>query len=436
VVVAVVDTGITPSYDIVGPNGLVQAGMGSNLISVGYDFISDCRVRGSCAATILSANAIVAPSPNATDLGNFVSAQDIIDNPTLFPGPNPSNSTWHGTHVAGTIAAIANNNRGVVGGAYGAKILPVRVLGKGGGFTSNICDGILWAAGVHPTIPNPNPAKVINMSMGGTGSCSVTEQSAINAAVAAGAVIVVAAGNANVDVANHSPANCQNVISVAAIGRDGSRASYSNFSSPASNVTNPSTITLAAPGGDISRYDYNAAFDFGIISAVNAGTTTMKPSASGGSVYNFKQGTSMATPLVSAAVALMLSKDPTLTPAQVKSILSAPSSLTAFPSFGASSYPAQNNMDCTVGNNCGTGILNAKLALQNTPSNASGGGGSTTPTTTTTANRPTAKAPSSGGGGCAIMPAGATPDISLLLAMIAIAAYWLRRRVVREQSAD
>jgi serine protease len=162
----------------------------------------------------------------------------------------------------------------------------------------------------------------------------------------------------------------------------------------------------------------------------------MKPSASGGSVYNFKQGTSMATPLVSAAVALMLSKDPTLTPAQVKSILSAPSSLTAFPSFGASSYPAQNNMDCTVGNNCGTGILNAKLALQNTPSNASGGGGSTTPTTTTTANRPTAKAPSSGGGGCAIMPAGATPDISLLLAMIAIAAYWLRRRVVREQSAD
>ena len=370
VVVAVVDSGITPSYDIVGPSGLIQAGAGSNLISVGYDFISDCRVRGTCAATTLSANATVAPTPDATDLGNYITAQDIIDNPALFPGPNPSKSTWHGTHVAGTIAAIANNNRGVAGGAYSAKILPVRVLGKGGGYTSDIADGIKWAAGVHPTIPNPNPAKVINLSMGGAGSCTLTEQNAINAAVGAGAVVVVAAGNSNTDVASHAPANCQNVISVAAIGRDGSRASYSNFSSPTSNVTNPTTVTLAAPGGDTSRADADLAFDAGIFSAINMGTTTMLAAANGGSGYGSRQGTSMATPMVSAVAALMISKDSTLTPAQIKTILSAPSSLTAFPSFGATSYPALNGMDCTVGNNCGTGILNARLALRNTPSKA------------------------------------------------------------------
>ena len=212
--------------------------------------------------------------------------------------------------------------------------------GKGGGYTSDISNGIMWAAGlsVAGATTNPSPAKVINLSLGGICStppctCPTTEQDAINAAVAAGAVVVVAAGNANTDVANYSPANCSNVITVAAIGRDGSRATYSNFSSPSSNHTNPINVTLAAPGGDQNRG--NLSFDPSILSTVNAGTTTEDLTTSGKSLYAWYQGTSMATPHVVAAAALMLSRNSALTPAQVKTILSAPSSLTAFPSFAA-----------------------------------------------------------------------------------------------------
>lgn len=356
VVVAVVDTGITPNVDIVGAGGTVAAGAGSNLVSVGYDFITDCRMRASCPASTAALSAYVAPSANATDLGDFITAQDKIDNPT-WAAITVHDSSWHGTHVAGTIAALGNNAVGVIGGAYSAKILPVRVLGKGGGYTSDIAAGIRWAAGVHGTIANPNPAKVINMSLGGPSStCGTTMQNAIDAAVAAGSVMVVAAGNSNADVANSTPANCANVITVAAIAKDGSRASYSNYSSPTSNTTNPINVTLAAQGGDKSL---PATFDPGILSTLNTGTST--PVLSGGSNYIYYEGTSMATPHVAAAVALMLATNPILTPAQVKTIISAPSSLTTLPSFQAS----WATWDCTINNNCGAGILNANLAVQN-----------------------------------------------------------------------
>lgn len=368
VVVAVVDTGITPNVDIVGPTATVAAGASSNLVSNGYDFTSDCRIRGTCAATTLAASAVVAASPDATDLGDFISTADSTTVGSFFSGMLVQNSSWHGTHVAGTIAALGNNGAGVIGGAYNAKILPVRVLGKAGGYISDISDGISWAAGVHPTIANPNPAKVINISLGGAGACSITEQTAINAAVAAGTTVVVAAGNNNADVANFNPANCQNVITVAAIGRDGSRAAYSNFSSPVTNVTNPTNVTLAAQGADMG---YLATFDPGILSTLNTGLTNPVLNA-GGSNYVYYQGTSMATPHVVAAAALMLAKNPALTPAQVKTILSAPASLSAFPSFspGSSFVPAA--WDCVASKNCGAGILNTNLAVQNSIQTLSG----------------------------------------------------------------
>ncbi len=362
VVVAVVDTGITAHPDIVGASAVIAAGPGSNLVSAGYDFIRDCRIRGTtsaggCPANTPTASAVVAASPGASDTGDYISSQDVIDNPTLFPAA--SSSSWHGTHVAGTIAALGNNSLGVIGGAYNAKILPLRVLGKGGGYSSDVSDAIMWAAGgltVGGVSPNPNPARVINLSLGSTApSCGITRQNAINAAVGAGAVVVVAAGNENADVATSTSANCQNVISVAAVGRDGSRATYSNFSSPSSSA-NPVHVTLAAQGSDISAGTPAPTFDRGIYSTVDSGTTT--PLGSG---YAYYQGTSMATPHVSAAVALMLALNPALTPVQVKTILSSPASLTAFPSFGS----GWASWDCSLNRNCGAGILNAKLAVQN-----------------------------------------------------------------------
>lgn len=505
VVIAVVDSGITPHIDIGGPQALVTAGTGSNLVSDGYTFISDCRIRGTsakggCAATTATASAVVAPSAGALDTGDYITAQDVIANPTLFPAI--ANSSWHGTHVAGTIGAIGNNGISVIGGAYNAKLLPVRVIGKGGGYLSDIAEGLRWAAGVHPTISNPNPAKVINLSVGGLGPCSVTQQSAIDAVVAAGAVVVVAAGNENTDAATVHPASCNNVISVAAVAKDGRRAAYSNFTSGVS-----AAVTLAAPGGDMAIG--TGTYDPGIVSTVNGSTTTPLTTI-GVSYYGFMQGTSMAAPHVSAAAALMLARNPALTPAQIKSILSAPASVTAFPSFVAGLITA----DCATNNNCGAGVLNAALAVQNslalvadvspadlgsvtagstlkktitftnlsgaavtisgnvsiTGSNASlftvssstcnavtvnpngtclvtvqyapTAAGShqamlTVPATlptgvklTGTATSAPAAASSGKSGGCAMVP-GASPDVSLLLAMLAVLLYWSRQRIGR-----
>ena len=396
VVIAIVDTGYTSHTEFAG-----------QLISPGYTFVSDCRIRGTtaisgCAATTLDAAATVAPTADGIDTGDFISAQDIIDNSKLFPGPNLSNSSWHGTHVAGIAAATGNANE-VIGGAYSARILPVRVLGKGGGHTSDIAEGIRWAANVHPTITNPNPARVINLSLGGSGACSRTEQLAIDAAVANGAVVVVAAGNSNADAANYSPVSCKNVISVASIGKDGLRAPYSNISSPFNNRFNPIKITLAAQGGNKAL----TGFDLGIYSSVDSGTTTPV-----GSAYAYYQGTSMATPHVAAAAALILSRNPALTPAEVKTILSL--SVTPFPS----SIPYYGTYDCAAEQNCGSGVLNAQYAVRNsvlpysvaTAVTASRGGGVS-------------------GGGCAIMSMEGNTDFSLLLSALIIIGYRYRKRI-------
>ena len=150
-------------------------------------------------------------------------------------------SSWHGTHVSGTIGAASNNGVGVTGVNWVSKILPARVLGVCGGYISDIADAIRWSAGIAvagvPT--NANPARVENLSLGGTEACSNTMQSAINDAVTRGTVVVVAAGNENADASTSEPANCDNVIAVGATTRTGGRASFSNYGS---------RVTLSAPG--------------------------------------------------------------------------------------------------------------------------------------------------------------------------------------------
>lgn len=297
VTVAVLDTGVRPHADLAAR------------LLPGYDFISSASFAGDGNAR----------DADASDPGDFTL------NNQCASGSRANNSSWHGTHVAGIAAASGGNGVGVAGVAYAAKVLPLRVLGRCGGYDSDIADAIVWAVGgsVSGLPVNPNPAKVLNLSLGGNGVCSTTTQNAINTARAKGAVVVVAAGNSNIDAAGSSPANCSGVIVVAATGKTGGRASYSNFGSK---------VTLAAPGGDGS---------FGILSTWNAGTT-----APGADNYGSMMGTSMATPVVSGVAALMLAANPKLTPDQVASLLK--SSARAFPAA------------CS---GCGSGLVDANAAV-------------------------------------------------------------------------
>ena len=304
VTIAVLDTGITSHPDL-----------NANLVP-GYDFISTAAIGNDGNGR----------DSNPADTGDAVTAGECGTNSP----PSDQDSSWHGTHVAGTVAAVGNNNTGIVGVAYGAKILPVRVLGKCGGLTSDIADAIIWSAGGSvPGVPsNPNPAKVINLSLGGSGSCDATSQAAINQAVSLGATVVVAAGNSNTNASTATPANCQNVVTVAATNRSGGRAYYSNFG----NV-----VDVAAPGGAQSFANDSE----GVLSTLNSGTTS--PASAN---YEYYQGTSMATPHVAGVAGLMYAVKPNITPSEVESVLK--STTRTFPST------------CS---GCGTGIVDAKAAV-------------------------------------------------------------------------
>ncbi|TXH66152.1 MAG: PKD domain-containing protein, partial [Lysobacteraceae bacterium] len=281
VVVAVIDTGVTSHPDLNG-----------NVIG-GYDFITDpARARDGDGR-----------DANPADEGDWTVAGECSATWTA------RNSSWHGTHVSGTVAAVTGNAAGVAGVAFNARVQPVRVMGRCGGLVSDIVDGIVWASGgaIAGAPANATPAKVINMSLGGSGTCDAAYQTAIDAAVARGSVVVVAAGNSNADASGHRPANCNNVVTVASLDREGNRAAYSNYGT---------RIDLAAPGGETSPTAAN-----GVLSTLNFGTTTPYPTTSG--YFARLQGTSMAAPHVSGLAALMLSRNPALTPAQIESLLKA-----------------------------------------------------------------------------------------------------------------
>ncbi|MCU1429156.1 MAG: hypothetical protein JWL83_3156 [Actinomycetia bacterium] len=307
VVVAVLDTGYRPHADF-----------GTRIITDGdYDMITDPA----------SSNDGDGRDADATDAGDYCSSD-----------PN-STSSWHGTHVAGTIGAATNNNVGVAGIDWRAKLLPVRVLGCGGGTFSDIADGIRYAAGISVNgAVNPHPADVINMSLGGYtgGGCGLTMQSAIDDATAAGAIIVVAAGNDGYMASKYSPASCNNVITVGATTRTGDAAYYSNFGPE---------LTVSAPGGEMYRYSDTTLPPTGVLSTLNDGTTTP-----GTDAYAWYAGTSMAAPHVAGVVSLLLSLKPDLTLAGAKSILAA-----------TAHHFAPGNDCAWLG--CGAGIVDAGAAL-------------------------------------------------------------------------
>ncbi|MDX3644157.1 S8 family serine peptidase [Streptomyces sp. MB09-02B] len=317
VTVAVIDTGYVAHSDLA-----------ANIVG-GYDFIADTAV----------ANDGNGRDSNPADPGDWTSDRECAAD------WEAQTSSWHGTHVAGTIAAVTNNSKGVAGIAYGAKVSPLRVLGKCGGYDSDIIDAITWASGgtVSGVPANTNVAKVINMSLGGGGACTTATQTAINAAVNRGTTVVVAAGNSNANAANYSPASCSNVISVAATNRAGARSYYSNFGS---------VVDIAAPGGETRTVESG-----GILSTLNSGTSTP-----GSESYDYYQGTSMAAPHIAGLAALLKSASSALTPAQIESAIKTNSR--ALP--GA----------CSGG--CGAGLADAAKTVQ-----AVTGGGSTGGTTFT-----------------------------------------------------
>ena len=349
----------------------------------GYDMVNDALLANDndpapmCPETTPS-GCFGSRDGNAADPGDWLTQAEVENPNNWFFGCDYFGSSFHGSHVAGTIGAAANNGVGTVGINWVSRIQPTRILGRCGGYTSDIADGMVWASGGSvPAAPaNPTPVRVMNLSIGGFSSnktCSAVEQNAINSALSRNVVVVVSAGNENFDAAFASPANCAGVITVAATGQRGFKSFYSNFGP---------LVEVAAPGGD-SRLD--TVFNPNrllILSSLNAGvqipissnppTTGAGPPDPNG--YNFVQyqGTSMSAPHVTGVVSLMLSVNPNLTPAQVASKLQSTTRAfpTGAPACNLSNDPISNPLPvaqwklctCTTAL-CGTGIIDAAAAV-------------------------------------------------------------------------
>ncbi len=290
--VAVVDTGHTTHPDL-----------DANVIN-GYDFISDVE----------TANDGGGRDADASDPGDYTTLDNCVAT---------SSSSWHGTHVTGVVAAVAGNGTGVAGTAPKSKVLSVRALGTCGGSMADVIAGVRWAAGLSvPGVPaNQYPARVVNLSLSSAESCQAWVQTALNEVAAAGVLVVAAAGNANTNASGTSPASCTNVLTVAATNSIGSKASFSNYGP---------VVDIAAPGTSV-------------LNTVNDGLTTPTSPA-----YSWMSGTSMATPQVAAVAALVLSLQPSMSLADLRSRL-----LTT-----ARAFPAGST--CT---SCGAGIVDAGAAV-------------------------------------------------------------------------
>ena len=354
IVVAVLDTGIRFDHlDLQGGNVLA-----------GYDMISQ-----DGDSTFTTANDGDGRDANAADPGDFVLAGDAGKGGCTTADIGDT-SSWHGTETAGLIGAATDNNLGIASVGHGSvRILPVRVLGKCGGYDSDIVAGMLWAAGIHvpgvPDNPAANWARVINMSLGGDGACTAAYTDAVKQVNARGVVVVASAGNSEGHAVS-TPANCTGVIGVAGLRHIGTKVGFSDLGPE---------ISIAAPGGNCINTTGGTPCLYPIMTTSNAGSTTPVAGAAG-SIYsdsfNSSIGTSFSAPLVAGTAALMLSVQPQLTPDEVRFKLQ--STARAFPTALVDESgtvlkqcvaPTGANQDqcvCVTGL-CGAGMLDAYHAV-------------------------------------------------------------------------
>jgi len=306
--VAVLDTGIRPDHA-----DFKAVGNGGNLLP-GYDMISQDAT---------SADGQPGRDADPSDPGDAVMQADIDNKVPGCTAGDIANSSWHGTQTAGLIGAVTDNGIGMASVGRNVGLLPVRVLGKCGGYDSDIIAGMRWAAGFAvPGVPvNPHPARVINMSLGGSGTCDASNPSAQPyidvvrelSALPKPVVVVASAGNS----AGHAvsiPADCPGVIGVAGLRHIGTKVGFSDLGPE---------ITISAPGGNCVNIGGGVSCLYPILTTSNSGTTTPVADAQGGSTYtdsfaNASVGTSFSAPLVAGTVALMLSVQPLLTTDEVR----------------------------------------------------------------------------------------------------------------------
>ena len=329
VTVAVLDTGVRFDH----PDFLRSSG--NSQLYKGYDFIADVDTAADGGGR----------DADATDPGDYSTASDSC-------GAGPS--SWHGTQTASIVGAASDNGVGMASVGRGVRVLPVRVLGKCGGWDDDIQAGMLWAGGLSSDpVSNSHPAQVINMSLGGSGSCSSSYKDVISRLNAAGVTVVVSAGNEGGAVG--TPANCSGAIAVGGLRHAGTKVGYSDLGPQ---------IAISAPAGNC--VNETGACLYPILTATNSGATTAIASTYTDS-FDYAVGTSFASPQVAGAAALMLSIDPTLTPARIRSVLQ--STARAFPTTGGSSGTATcrsgaavDECYCTT-STCGAGMLDVSAAV-------------------------------------------------------------------------
>ena len=365
VVVAVVDTGVRFEHP-----DLRTVASGGKLLP-GYDFVSADK-----AGVYATANDGDGWDADASDPGDFLSAADLASD--IFSGKKcgggtnkdqPTRSSWHGTRVAGLIAADTDNATGIAGAGFHLRILPARALGKCGGYDSDVLAAMYWSAGLSIPTPllsgaptaNANPAQVINLSLGGAGSCSAAYTEAVRDITAHGVLIVASAGNDGGPV--DSPANCPGVLAVGGLRHAGTKVGYSNLGPE---------VALGAPAGNCVLTGANDPCLFSLDTTTDSGAQGPVSSTYTNSV-NSNVGTSFSAPLAAGTAGLMRALNPRLTPSQLIARLK--SSAAAFPAT-SDSTPAPPVCHTPTGKTdvqdaecvcttavCGAGMLNAGAAL-------------------------------------------------------------------------